>query len=89
MRVERQGPGQLTPKDANAGVRGGVGRRGGGAGCFSAAVFVWGLSTALPAWQPFHDSHSMTAKDVPLTAPMKDCRAREEAAGGSHVPALG
>ena len=34
-------------------------------------------------------SHSMTAKDVPLTAPMKDCRAREEATGGSHVPALG
>lgn len=56
MMVERQGPGQLTPKDASAGVRGGCGRswgRGGDRGapvelCLSGAfrrLFLLGSHT--------------------------------------------
>lgn len=88
MRVERQEPGQLTPEDTMQGWReawvelgegtGGEGVRPGS----SMELFVWGLgcSSCLAA-------SAVTVKDISVTAPKSDCWVREEAAGGTHIPA--
>lgn len=83
VRVERQGPEQLTPKRGMGGPTGGEekGSEGVRLGASVELCFLesFGCSSCLGA-------RAVTAKDTSQTAPKRDCQARKEATGGTYFP---